>query len=71
MISSTDGLGHLNAGLFFVAFMGDPHRQFVPMQSQLARFDKMMEYIDHTGSAVFAIPPGLGDGAYWGQSVLG
>ena len=69
-VDGSDGLGHLNAGLFFVAFMRDPHRQFVPMQSRLARFDKMMEYIEHTGSAVFAVPPGLGDGAYWGQPVL-
>jgi deferrochelatase/peroxidase EfeB len=69
-VDGSDGSGHLNAGLFFVAFMRDPHRQFVPMQSALARRDKMMEYIEHTGSAVFAVPPGLGDGAYWGQSLL-
>ncbi|GAA4863727.1 iron uptake transporter deferrochelatase/peroxidase subunit [Actinomycetospora straminea] len=69
-VDGSDGLGHLDAGLFFVAFMRDPHRQFVPMQSQLARRDKMMEYIEHTGSAVFAVPPGLGDGAYWGRTVL-
>jgi deferrochelatase/peroxidase EfeB len=69
-VDGSDGSGHLNAGLFFVAFMRDPHRQFVPMQSALARRDKMMEYIEHTGSAVFAVPPGLGEGAYWGQSLL-
>ena len=34
------------------------------------RNDEMMEYIEHTGSAVFAVPPGLGEGAYWGQSLL-
>jgi deferrochelatase/peroxidase EfeB len=50
--------------------MQDPRRQFVPMQSRLARNDKMMEYIRHTGSAVFAVPPGLREGAYWGQSLL-
>jgi deferrochelatase/peroxidase EfeB len=69
-VDGSDGLGHLNAGLFFVAFMRDPHRQFVPMQSALARRDKMMEYIEHTGSAVFAVPPGLADGAYWGQRLI-
>jgi deferrochelatase/peroxidase EfeB len=69
-VDGSDGSGHLNAGLFFVAFMRDPHRQFVPMQSALARRDKMMEYIEHTSSAVFAVPPGLGEGAYWGQSLL-
>jgi deferrochelatase/peroxidase EfeB len=69
-VDGSDGSGHLNAGLFFVAFMRDPHRQFVPMQSALARRDKMMEYIEHTSSAVFAVPPGLREGAYWGQSLL-
>ncbi|WP_433783197.1 iron uptake transporter deferrochelatase/peroxidase subunit [Actinomycetospora sp. CA-101289] len=69
-VDGSDGSGHLNAGLFFVAFMRDPHRQFVPMQSALARRDKMMEYIEHTGSAVFAVPPGLAEGAYWGQTLL-
>ena len=69
-VDGSDGRGHLDAGLFFVAFMRDPQRQFVPMQSALARNDRMMEYIEHTGSAVFAVPPGLADGAYWGQSLL-
>jgi len=69
-VDGSDGSGHLDAGLFFVAFMRDPQRQFVPMQSALARRDKMMEYLEHTSSAVFAVPPGLGEGAYWGQSLL-
>jgi deferrochelatase/peroxidase EfeB len=69
-VDGSDGQGHLDAGLFFLAFMRDPHAQFVPMQSALARTDRMMEYVEHTSSAVFAIPPGLGDGAYWGESLL-
>jgi deferrochelatase/peroxidase EfeB len=69
-VDGSDGQGHLNAGLFFVAYMRDPHAQFVPMQRALARSDVLMEYIEHTGSAVFACPAGLGEGAYWGQSLL-
>lgn len=69
-VDGTDGQGHLNAGLFFVAFMRDPHAQFVPMQHALANQDEMMEYIEHTGSAVFACPPGLSDGQYWAQPLL-
>jgi deferrochelatase/peroxidase EfeB len=69
-VDGSDGQGHLNAGLFFVAFMRDPHAQFVPMQRALANNDVMMEYIEHTGSAVFACPPGLADGQYWGQPLL-
>jgi deferrochelatase/peroxidase EfeB len=70
-VDGSDGHGHLNAGLFFVAFMRDPHAQFVPMQRALANSDVLMEYIEHTGSAVFACPPGLADGQYWGQPLLG
>jgi deferrochelatase/peroxidase EfeB len=29
-----------------------------------------MEYIEHTGSAVFACPRGLADGEYWAQPLL-
>jgi deferrochelatase/peroxidase EfeB len=69
-VDGSDGQGHLNAGLFFVAFMRDPHTQFVPMQRALANSDKLMEYVEHTGSAVFACPKGLADGDYWAQPLL-
>ena len=67
----TDGQGHLDAGLFFVAFVRDAHRQFVPMQRALARADRLNEYVEHTGSALFACPPGLRDGEDWGRQLLG
>ena len=66
----SDGLGHLDAGLFFVAFVRDVQRQFVPMQRALAARDGLNEYIEHTGSAVFACPPGLGPDEYWGQTLF-
>jgi deferrochelatase/peroxidase EfeB len=40
------------------------------MQRTLARHDRMSEYLEHTGSAVFACPPGLRDGEHWGQRLL-
>jgi len=67
----SDGQGHLDAGLFFLAFMRDAHRQFVPMQRALARSDGMNEYIEHTGSALFACPPGLGPDDDWGSQLFG
>lgn len=70
-IDGSDGQGHLNAGLFFVAFMRDAHRQFVPMQRALAADDLLNEYIEHTGSALFACPPGLADGQDWGSQLFG
>jgi deferrochelatase/peroxidase EfeB len=69
----SDGFGHLDAGLFFFAFVHNPTTQFVPMQAQLASNDALNEYIAHTGSAVFACPPGLRDGdssAYWGSTLF-
>jgi deferrochelatase/peroxidase EfeB len=69
-VEGADGRGHLNAGLFFICFVRNPGTQFVPMQRALARNDRMMDYLEHTGSAVFACPPGLTDGEYWGQRLL-
>ena len=66
----SDGVGHLDAGLFFIAFMRNPGKQFVPMQRALASKDVLNEYIEHNGSAVFACPPGVEDGEYWGQALF-
>ena len=67
----SDGQGHLDAGLFFLAFARDAHAQFVPMQKALARSDALNEYIEHTGSALFACPPGLGSDDDWGVQLFG
>lgn len=70
----SDGFGHLDAGLFFIAFVRNPLTHFVPMQAQLARLDALNEYITHTGTAVFACPPGLRENdpsAYWGSTLFG
>jgi deferrochelatase/peroxidase EfeB len=70
----TDGFGHLDAGLFFIAFVRNPVTQFIPMQTELSRRDLLNEYITHNGSAVFAVPPGLAVGdrdAYWGSTLFG
>jgi deferrochelatase/peroxidase EfeB len=67
----SDGVGHLDAGLFFVAFNRDSRTHFVPMQRALSDNDAMMEYIKHTGSAHFAVPKGLAPGEYWGQTLFG
>jgi deferrochelatase/peroxidase EfeB len=66
----SNGLGNLDAGLFFLAYTRDPQRHFVPLQMNLARNDAMNEYIQHTGSAVFAVPPGVGPGDYIGRTLF-
>ncbi|BBL78631.1 hypothetical protein RxyAA322_04850 [Rubrobacter xylanophilus] len=72
--SFTDGMdrerGQLDAGLFFICFQRDPRRQFIPLQRRLARNDLLNEYIRHTGSAIFACPPGAHRGGYVGQILL-
>jgi deferrochelatase/peroxidase EfeB len=65
-----DELGRMNAGLFFLAFVRDPERQYVPMQNRLSREDGLMEYLTHTGSALFAVPPGVGADGYVGEPVF-
>jgi deferrochelatase/peroxidase EfeB len=73
--SFTDGvderLGELDAGLFFICFQRDPERQFVAIQRRLGSSDALGEYIRHTSSAVFAVPPGTEPGGYVGQILLG
>jgi deferrochelatase/peroxidase EfeB len=69
-VDGSDGLGRLDAGLFFLAYQRDPRKQFVPVQRNLARHDRLNEYIKHVSSALFACPPGVGRGGYWGQTLF-
>ena len=39
-VDGSDGLGRLDAGLFFLAFQRDPRTSFVPVQQRLAREDR-------------------------------
>ncbi|MFD7293128.1 iron uptake transporter deferrochelatase/peroxidase subunit [Streptomyces sp. NPDC059897] len=66
----TDGLGRLDAGLFFLAYQKDVRKGFIPVQRSLAT-DALNEYIQHVGSAVFAVPPGVRDGSdWWGRGLF-
>ncbi|WP_347354275.1 iron uptake transporter deferrochelatase/peroxidase subunit [Intrasporangium sp.] len=65
-----DRLGRLDAGLFFIAYVRDPATQYIPMQNRLSRDDAMMEYLQHTGSALFAVPPGVREGGYLGEGLF-
>ncbi|MEC3975968.1 iron uptake transporter deferrochelatase/peroxidase subunit [Amycolatopsis sp. H20-H5] len=69
-VDGSDGVGHLEAGLFFLAFNRDTRKQFVPMQQALSSKDAMMEYVQHNGSAHFAVPPGVREGGYWGDGLF-
>lgn len=55
--------GHqIEGGLFFVAFVRDPQRQFIPLQRRLATGDALSAFTLPTASAIFACPPGAGAG---------
>ena len=72
--SYTDGIdpvtGQLDAGLFFICFQRDPHTQFAELQRRLGSRDALNEYIRHTSSAVFAVPPGANHGGYIGEGLI-
>jgi deferrochelatase/peroxidase EfeB len=70
-VDGSDGLGRLSAGLFFMAYQRDPRRQFVPVQTRLARQDSLNEYIRHISSGLFACPPGVsGPDDFWGRALF-
>jgi deferrochelatase/peroxidase EfeB len=50
--------------------MADPRRQYVPLQRRLAERDALSAFTVHTGSAVFAVPPGARPGGYLGEGML-
>ncbi|MBV7411369.1 deferrochelatase/peroxidase EfeB [Dermabacteraceae bacterium TAE3-ERU27] len=58
--NGNDSLGRINAGLFFIAFVRDPRKDFFPVLRRMTNEDALTEYIQHHASALFAIPPGMG-----------
>ncbi|MGL5823957.1 MAG: Dyp-type peroxidase [Nocardioides sp.] len=69
-VDGSNDIGGLDAGLFFVAFVRDPRTQFIPVQHKMAKLDTLMEYLRFTGSALFAVPPGIGAQEYVGQALF-
>ena len=70
-VDGSDGLGRLDAGLFFIAYQRDPRRQFVPIQRNLSRLDEMNEYLKPVSLGLFACPPGVsGPDDFWGRALF-
>ena len=59
-VDGSDPLGRLEAGLFFLSYQRDPEA-FVTVQRALAgkQNDLLNEYIQHVGSGLWAVPPGV------------
>ncbi len=70
-VDGSNAIGGLDAGLFFLAYVRDPETDFIPVQRAMATKDAMMEYLQVTGSAMFAVPPGVKTaGEYIGQGLF-
>ncbi|MGQ0466524.1 MAG: iron uptake transporter deferrochelatase/peroxidase subunit [Sporichthyaceae bacterium] len=69
-VDGSDGLGRLDAGLFFISFQNHPDN-FGTIQQKMSANDVMNEYIRHTGSGVWACPPGVtGADRWWGDALF-
>jgi len=69
-VDGSDALGGLDAGLFFIAYVRDPRTHFVPVQLAMSTTDALTEYLRVTGSALFAVPPGIAPGEHVGQALF-
>ncbi|GAB3624115.1 iron uptake transporter deferrochelatase/peroxidase subunit [Mariniluteicoccus endophyticus] len=69
-VDGSNELGRMNAGLFFIAYVTDPQTHYVPMQNRMAKSDLLQEYLQHTGSSLWAIPPGVREGEYVGHRLF-
>lgn len=65
-----DDLGRLDAGLFFIAFVRSPATHYIPMQKKMATGDALVEYLQHRGSGLWAVPPGVQKGEHVGQALF-
>ncbi|GAA4108546.1 Dyp-type peroxidase [Nocardioides fonticola] len=70
VVPDADAASGEDAGLVFIAFAADAERQFVPVQRRLADLDRLNQWITPIGSAVYAVPPGAGDGDFLAASLL-
>jgi deferrochelatase/peroxidase EfeB len=68
-VDGNDALGRLDAGLFFISYQRSPE-QFIGIQMNLAKNDRMNEYIRHVGSGLFAVPPGARKGSFVGAEIF-
>ncbi|MCK7677118.1 iron uptake transporter deferrochelatase/peroxidase subunit [Corynebacterium sp. CCM 9186] len=70
-VGGVDEYGHLDAGLFFLAFVASPWDDFIAVQSNLSHHDNMNEFVRYESSAIFACPPGLADDEdWWGRGLF-
>lgn len=68
--AGADPNGLMDAGLVFLCFQRDPHRQFAAVQRRLAGHDRLNGFSQHLASGVFACPPGVRRGSFLGAELM-
>ena len=59
-----------DAGLLFVAYQRDPRSGFIKIFEKMAKLDALNQFVTHTGSGLFACPPGVREGEFVGQRLF-
>lgn len=59
------------AGLVFASFQADLERQFLPIQRRLDQMDLLNQWTTPIGSTVWAVPPGVAEDEYLGETLFG
>jgi len=59
-----------DCGLFFQSFQKDPREGFIKLFDRMSKIDALNQFTTHTGSAIFAYPPGVQPGQYIGQALF-
>ncbi|HTR15467.1 MAG TPA: Dyp-type peroxidase [Acetobacteraceae bacterium] len=59
-----------DAGLLFIGYQRDPRTGFIKIFEPMSRLDALNQYTTHTGSGLFAIPPGVQEGGFIGQGLF-
>jgi len=60
-----------DAGMFFICYQNDPREGFIGLYDKMSKYDVMLnQFWTHTGSGLFAIPPGAKKGEYIGQHLF-
>ena len=59
-----------DAGLFFLCYQRDPRTGFIKIYENMAKLDALNQFTTHVGSALFACPGGIEDGAFVGERLF-
>jgi deferrochelatase/peroxidase EfeB len=59
-----------DSGLIFIAHQRDPRTGFIPINEKLAKLDMMNQFTTHVGSGIFACPPGVQGGSFFGAALF-